>query len=764
MLCPKCEEIDLQLLDDLPQSQQQELQSVSFGSAYYWQQDDAQHYYYYILHDTLAGLALSVEWGCHLCGVIYTALTSPPQWWKTIAVDGSAAANQITPVVLRSWSRKKRKPFAEYVLACLPFPEGIIVTYDGINIELGLFRGLDEHLALPSHTLGLMLHETGSYEADSTTGSQTSLELLKRWLGDCRENHPQCRGPKTPLPTRLIDVGSPEENRQPQLLDTMPGQEGDYLALSHCWGKPELQKETQAWAADPYNLLPLNEWPRTFQQAVQIARALMIRYLWIDTACIRQKDETDFAREASKMAEYYTGATLVVAAVHAQDSRKGCFVARNPLLFRPCPIGFKDCKEKNFFVNVNHKEKPDLAETEPLNFRAWCFQEILLSRRTASFGGDQLRWSCLRRKASETYPSGWQIERIDSQRHPLVFLRTFLHHPFRGALLPTSSKNNSDELVEWQKRIEGKYLLYQPRYTTTTEKAKEIYRNPAYQKWYDCVEYFTKRSITYARDTLPAMSGLAEKMQVAVGTNDIYYAGLWSGDLVRGLLWVVLTPSYGGKESDYTAPSWSWSSRVGQPISSFFDETLMCDPYAEASPNWQDLMAALEPRDLHVEIKLKYPGAVYGEVASGMLQCSVRLLHGGKLGKLLFGEKSIYGKPHPAYHRGLGDRQLHDRIANWRLTIPAGWAVEPGKAAVSTELEGEIALDDFSHPKEQEVSVLLLWPFKFQGDRCIGLGLVRTDARKNEYKRLGRVEFVIPYGKLWAWTQSDAEREEIVIV
>jgi hypothetical protein len=205
---------------------------------------------------------------------------------------------------------------------------------------------------------------------------------------------------------------------------------------------------------------------------------------------------------------------------------------------------------------VKHEGKPDQAETEPLRSRAWCFQETLLSRRTAASCWDQLRWSCLRTKASEDDPSGWQAEDIHPQVQPLVFLRTFLHHPLCGALLPTSSENNH-ELGEWQKKIESKYLLYRPQYPTTMKEPEEIYRNPAYQKWYDCVEYFTNRSITYARDALPAMSGLAKKIHGAVGTNDIYYAGMWSGDLVRGLLWVVLTPSYRRKDSDYTAPSWS---------------------------------------------------------------------------------------------------------------------------------------------------------------------------------------------------------------
>lgn len=216
---------------------------------------------------------------------------------------------------------------------------------------------------------------------------------------------------------------------------------------------------------------------------------------------------------------------------------------------------------------------------------------------------------------------------------------------------------------------------------------------------------------------------------------------------------MVLTPSYLRKDSDYTAPSWSWASRVGQRISSFFDESVMCDPHAKASPNWRDLMAALEPRNLHVEMKPKYPGAVYGEVTSGMLHCSVRLLQGGKVGKMLTTEESIYRRPHPAYHRGLGDFQLNDRITNWGLTIPAEWAVEPSKAAestVPTVLEEDIAPDGFSfanwlspyklsHLEGQDVSVLLLWPFVFQDDRCIGLGLVKTDAGKNGYKRVGRV-------------------------
>jgi hypothetical protein len=339
---------------------------------------------------------------------------------------------------------------------------------------------------------------------------------------------------------------------------------------------------------------------------------------------------------------------------------------------------------KNFFVNLKPEDKSDRIETEPLRSRAWCFQEALLSRRTAAFCRDQLRWSCLQRYASEDEPDGWQVENMHTQSQPLVFLRTFLHYQ-PGALSAKLLENNNEELVEWQKNVESQYLLYQPNYPTTMKEEEKLHRNPAYQKWYDCVEYFTNRKITYARDTLPAMSGLARKMHNTLSPNDIYYGDLWSGDIVRGLLWVVLT-SVIRKQSEYIAPSWSWASRTGQRVSSFFDENIMCNPYVNGPtpPSWRELLEALEPRNVHVEMELKYPDAIYGEVISGRLHCSVRLLHGAKVGKLLhfpFG-KSIYARPHPAYHRGLGGSQKGDLITNWRLAIPAARAIELSKTEI----------------------------------------------------------------------------------
>ena len=145
-------------------------------------------------------------------------------------------------------------------------------------------------------------------------------------------------------------------------------------------------------------------------------------------------------------------------------------------------------------------------------------------------------------------------------------------------------------------------------------------------------------------------------------------------------------------------------------------------------------MATLEPQNVHVEIDLKHPDAEYGEVVAGRLHCSVRLLHGARVGKIIRGAESIYGRPHPAYHRGMGGTHKDDFFLNRQLTVPADLAAEPSKKAECTMpilSEGEITPDGLtlaqflcgkpSDLAEKDISIMLLWPFKFQGDDLLAL-------------------------------------------
>jgi hypothetical protein len=486
-------------------------------------------------------------------------------------------------------------------------------------------------LAQVSHDLGITLYEAGSYDSDSTTGSSETLSLLKSWLRRCEANHLQYRAPQVALPTRLVDVGLSDEAIAPRVRESCAGQEGSYVALSHCWGDATYLNEIRGWASDISNLPPLDMWPETFRQAIQICKSLEIPYLWIDTLCVKQGDPEDFAREAARMAEYYTGATLVIAAVHAKDSRDGCFAVRNPLLVRPCPIKFRGSAQREFFVALQPKEKDDRGlDVAPLESRAWVWQETLLARRLANFNREQLSWSCILNRAHESRPEGRDIDDMHPQFSPVAFLRTFIHHPPQRHCPAAKAAADDSGMQSWRDHMFSLYNMYNTLNLSATPDSNTPPRDPAYQKWYDCVEKFTDRNLTYATDALPAMSGLAKKMHGALDESNIYHAGLWSGDLIRGLLWAVFgDPDRRKKEEpmQYVAPSWSWASRIGHRISYFFDESIMCDTNPKTAPNTNQLMNALRPRDIRIETGIKYAGAEYGEVISGALHCKARLLH-----------------------------------------------------------------------------------------------------------------------------------------
>ncbi|KAJ4253945.1 hypothetical protein NW762_010344 [Fusarium torreyae] len=49
--------------------------------------------------------------------------------------------------------------------------------------------------------------------------------------------------------------------------------------------------------------------PKTFVDAIQVARALGIPYIWIDSLCIVQDSPEDWKHEASRMAQVYANAS-----------------------------------------------------------------------------------------------------------------------------------------------------------------------------------------------------------------------------------------------------------------------------------------------------------------------------------------------------------------------------------------------------------------------------------------------------------------------
>lgn len=93
------------------------------------------------------------------------------------------------------------------------------------------------------------------------------------------------------------------------------------------------------------------------------------------------------------------------------------------------------------------------------------------------------------------------------------------------------------------------------------EEATFDLQDEAWDLWANVLENYTTRKLTYQSDLLPALSGLARRLQEAgMGT---YLAGLWWIDIYRQLTW----SSTGGMDihwpPSYIAPSFSPLSRYG---------------------------------------------------------------------------------------------------------------------------------------------------------------------------------------------------------
>src|SRR2546423_7979651 len=124
------------------------------------------------------------------------------------------------------------------------------------------------------------------------------LDLAMRWMKDCINHHPECRSNRSHVPpTRILEI-IPSKDTQGYDLKLLekPYPEKPYIALSHCWGKPDkqpLQTTTKNFASY-LERISFADLPKSFQDATIAAASLGIVRLWIDSLCIIQDDLLDW--------------------------------------------------------------------------------------------------------------------------------------------------------------------------------------------------------------------------------------------------------------------------------------------------------------------------------------------------------------------------------------------------------------------------------------------------------------------------------------
>ena len=324
---------------------------------------------------------------------------------------------------------------------------------------------------------------------------------MSNWLPTCSESHECCKSSESKLPTRLISL----TGQSPRLvLSAQCPERPRYATLSHSWGSHDVIKLLAEDLDSFKEALPVERFPATFNDAVEITRKLGLDYLWIDSLCIIQNSEADWLKESSLMSSVYSGSALSIAASSARDSTQGCFL-KPPYFNDGLRARITDGGQKRVQDFRSPKSYALSTINTYLGTRAWALQEKMLPPRTLHFGDRGIFWECRTQIASEYLPDGFPRILVS----PLV-------------------------------RRKGKfeYLL------------KQI------------VFLYSAANLTHGKDRLPALSGVARLGHNETG--DQYLAGLWRAHVEEQLCWRRCGSERDTERPAWRAPSWSWASVDGR--------------------------------------------------------------------------------------------------------------------------------------------------------------------------------------------------------
>ena len=315
-----------------------------------------------------------------------------------------------------------------------------------------------------------------------------------------------------------------------------------YLTLSHCWGGYHVISLFERNQHAFQDNIPWNDLPKTFQDAILVARRLGFSYLWIDSLCIIQDSADDWGREAKLMGDIYKNAVCNIAASDGAHSSHGCFFPRQPQMLQPTMLPCTSGKQR-YLVN-----ETDLFDEHILYTRAWVLQEALLARRTLDCGRAQLFWRCGEMTASEVFPSGLP-RHIANGNHPAskFHLRSSLEE--EGRVI---------DINILEKLLRSKSEMSQLPIAPGKGSVSPNPSHSTFGLWATIVGLYTEMKLTEDTDRAVALSGIIDIFRPFFGTH---YHGLWQIFMPFELLWMANGTST--KPSKRRAPSWSWMSFEG---------------------------------------------------------------------------------------------------------------------------------------------------------------------------------------------------------
>ncbi|KAI0368722.1 HET-domain-containing protein [Pilatotrama ljubarskyi] len=422
--------------------------------------------------------------------------------------------------------------------------------------------------------------------------------LVLEQIVDCIKNHKECPESTTdsPLPTRVIDCLDPSHPR----LFVSGGTTGHYVALSYVWGEEQPNRTTLSNIVKYINGIDMALIPRTIRNAIEVTHKMGLRYLWVDSFCIIQDSREDKTRELQNLRHIFRHAHITIIAASAPSASSGFLQKREPAFQGvETPRLPYWCADGRIGIVT---AEPDVISTDrlrdPVNARAWCLEERLLSPRKLVYASDTVQYHC---QTTISYVGGAIARPRTAERlHNVTFL---------------SDSDIAAYVSRWTAGIWGGFQ----------------------SEWADFLSNYTLRAVTKPRDKLTALAAVAEQvhrvwhqpgdpLRPPSGSPmaNRYIAGLWERTLAQDLLWrrntydvpLVLRPS-----KHYLAPSWSWASVDGPVflLDAGYDSRLRPEKYAGTgklrSANVVSCEATLEDERLP-----------YGRVKDGLLRLQAALI------------------------------------------------------------------------------------------------------------------------------------------
>ncbi|RSM12127.1 hypothetical protein CEP52_002575 [Fusarium oligoseptatum] len=281
-----------------------------------------------------------------------------------------------------------------------------------------------------------------------------------------------------------------------------------------------------------------------------------------------------------------------------------------------------------------------------------------------------------------------------------------------------------------------------PIFTMTSKNIAELQTKVQFSDLPLTFQHAIERALTFETDRLPALSALAEQMADLL--DDEYLAGLWKGDIVRGLLWCCTGKSGTRSKAPekYVAPSWSWASVRGAVIAADFargfrrglvvndyvfpDQFRSVGPLGDMTQNrWDELV------DMYNPYPPLEPEAHYDESDDFSLISANCVKDGhNSFGRVKNGQLRVTGWIKLAKTASRREEDGQDGHPEGGMDL-----LDPESGAVFGGLNYD---EDQGRPYGCTIWCLfLMWRVGREGEGGTGLALLPTGLEEDEFRRIG---------------------------